>query len=382
MARIVLGSYVVQFPLGGYLSWVLQWLVGLDELGHDVYFVERASYPGSCFDPERREMTDDPGYGVRTLDSLLTSFDLGGRWCFVDSAGRYYGLSQVQIEGLFETADLFIDMGTHGGWAKEAERASRRVLIDGEPGATQMKMAQQRADGEVLPEYDVYFSEGQSIGTPLSTAPTAGYEWKHVFCPVSCERVAQVAPPRDAAFTTVMSWSAHEPVTWDGVVYGQKDVEFEKFMSLPSLTRQPVELSVAGHAVPRERLVRAGFRLRDAHAVSRTYETFWDYVRGSLGEFSVAKNVFVATSTGWFADRAAAYLAAGRPVVMQETGFSAHLPCGEGLFAVRTAEEAAGALDEIVGDYARHSRAARGIALEYLDTGPVIHRFLADAGVE
>jgi hypothetical protein len=276
---------------------------------------------------------------------------------------------------------VFVDMGTHGAWAVEAEQSACRVLVDGEPAATQMKRAQRIAEAADVASYDAFFTVGQNIGTPASSAPTAGEAWGHVFYPIACGRTPVVPPPAGASFTTVMSWAAHDRVTWNGATYGAKDLEFEKFIDLPSLTGTSVELSVAGRSVPKERLFEAGFRLRDAHAVSLRLDDFHAYIRGSLGEFSVAKNVFVATNSGWFGDRAAAYLAAGRPVVMQETGFSAHLPTGSGLFAVENAAEAAAAIDEIADNYASHSAAARSLALEYLDTTVVLPRFLAEIGL-
>jgi len=381
VGRVVLGSYLVQFPLGGYLSWVIQWLVGLRDLGHEVFLVEAASYPDSCYDPIRDEMTSDPTYGLRVLDETLAAMGLRDCWSFRDAAGTHHGAGRSRLYRQFAAADVFIDMGTHGAFADEAATSACSVLLDGEPAATQMKRAQRSAEGFEVTAYDAFFTVGQNVGTSVSTAPTAGVAWKHVFYPVSCGRVAVSAPPRDAAFTTVMSWSAHDRISWNGSTYGAKDIEFEKFMLLPTLTGAPVELSVAGRSIPHDRLAAAGFRVRDAHAVSLRLDDFRAYIAGSLGEFSVAKNVFVATRSGWFGDRAAAYLAAGRPVVMQETGFSSHLPTGRGLFAVETAEEAAAAMDEVSRDYATHSAAARSIALEYLDTTVVLPKFLAEVGL-
>jgi hypothetical protein len=114
--------------------------------------------------------------------------------------------------------------------------------------------------------------------------------------------------------------------------------------------------------------------------VSRSLDSYWEYIAASRGEFSVCKNVFVATRSGWFGDRASAYLASARPVVMQDTGFSTQLPCGRGLFAVRTADEAAAALEMIERDYARHSQWARDIAMEFLDTTRVLRKLLDDVG--
>jgi hypothetical protein len=121
-----------------------------------------------------------------------------------------------------------------------------------------------------------------------------------------------------------------------------------------------------------EQLRAAGWRVRHAHEATGSFDAYQAYIAASQGEFAVCKHVCVATNVGWFSDRAAAYLASGRPVVMQETGFSRHLPCGRGLFAVRTAEEAAAAIDEIDADWERHASWARELALEYLDTGKVL----------
>jgi hypothetical protein len=381
MARIILGSYMVRYPLGGMMSWVLQYLVGFQRLGHDIYFVEKAGYPDSCYDPARNVMSDDCSCGTAAVHALLDRFGLGEKWCFVDAAGRYHGLTRKIIEAAFRGADLFIDMGTHGSWEAEALGARQRVLIDGEPGFTQMKMMLRLSAGERLPAYDHYFTTGRNLGSPNCSAPTAGRRWKPIFHPVVMDLFHSQAAPQQAPFTTVMNWQSHQPVQFEGRLFGQKDLEFPKFADLPTRTRVPLELAVSGKNVPSQQLREAGWRLQDAHEVTATFDTFEQYVHESRGEFSVCKNVFVETGTGWFSDRSAVYLACGRPVVMQDTGFSAHLPCGEGLFAVKTAAEAADAIAAIQGDYERHSRAARAIACECLDAGKVFRKFLDELGL-
>ncbi len=387
MARIVLGSYIVRYPLGGMMSWVLQYIVGFQSLGNDIYFVEKSEYPNSCYDPSRNAMGDDCSYGTATLSTLLSRFGLDDRWCFVDAAGKYHGMPRERIEAVFDSADVFIDMGTHGAWASEAQNSGLRVLIDGEPGFTQMKMTKSLAAGEELPTYDYYYTTGQNIDTCESSAPTAGKEWRHIFHPVVpglfCQEGGQTIPHPDsrAPFTTVMNWQSYESLEFGGKVYGHKDVEFAKFWELPRVASVPLELAISGAKVPVGELTASGWRVRDSHEVTISVDSFRDYVRSSRGEFSICKNGYVATNSGWFSDRSAAYLAAGRPVVMQETGFSTHLPCGRGLFAVRTVAEAAAALAEIAGDYERHSRRAAEIAREFLDARKVLGRFLDELGV-
>jgi hypothetical protein len=381
MSTIIVGSYMIRYPLGGMMSYTLQSLVGLQQLGHDVYLVEKAHYHNACFDAAANRMTDDCAYGSGVVRDLLGKFGLQEHWCFVDIHGQHHGLSRAKTAEVFRTADVFIDLGTHGSWLEEAVDVPITVLLDGEPAFTQMKWAQRQETGDPLPAYDYYYSVGQNIGTSRTTAPTAGKAWRHIFYPV----VATLFPPieisPEAPFTTLMNWQSHEPLAFKGVTYGQKDVEFRKFMDLPRLTDQAIEVAIAGRDVPYEQLTAAGWRLSDGHAVSRSYESFCDYVSRSKGEIGICKNVFVATNSGWFGDRNAVYLANGRPVVMQDTGFSAHLPCGEGLFAIHDAEQAADAIDRINADYDRHSRSALAIAHEYLDAPKVLGKLLRDIGL-
>lgn len=381
MALIVLGSYMVRYPLGGMVSWVLQYLVGFQRLGHEVFFVEKSGYPNSCYDPVRNVMSDDCSYGTARVYELLARFELQDRWCFVDAAGNYHGMARTRASAVLDSADLFIDMGMHGAWLPEAGWAGLRVLIDGEPGFTQMKMEDRLAAGEELPRYDVYYTTGASVGTERSLVPTVGRQWGRLFHPVVTDLFPFQPVPSNAPFTTIMNWQSYEPLEYKGKVYGHKDVEFEKFMLLPQAAPIPLEIAVSGKNVPAARLQRAGWRIRDAHEVTISFDSFAAYVLASRGEFSVCKNGYVATRNGWFSDRSAVYLARGRPVVLQDTGFSAHLPCGQGLFAVRTVEEATAAINEINGNYDRHSSWAQDIAVEYLDATKVLRRFLCELGL-
>jgi hypothetical protein len=382
MARIVVGAYMVRYPLGGMLSLTMQWLLGLRALGHDVYLVEKSAWPNACFDPVRGVMSDDHRYGFEVVSALLARYGLDGRLCFVDANGAYHGLSKPSIETVIRTADVFIDHGSHDAWFEEAAHAGVRVLVDGEPGWRQMTMEKRVAAGEELPAYDHYFTMGLNVGTKASPTPTVGRRWNPILPVVATDVFTPRTEVPRGVVTTVMNWQAHDALEHAGRWYGQKDVEFPKFMGLPSRVPRHIEMEVAiaGNA-PRPGLLDAGWRLRDAHEVTLTFDGYWDYIQESLAEFSVCKNVFVETSCGWFSDRTAAYLAAGRPAVVQETGFSSHLPCGEGLFAVRDVDEAASALAEISGDYERHSRAARRIACEHLDAKVELGRALSVIGL-
>jgi hypothetical protein len=386
VARIIIGSYIVRYPLGGNLSWALQWPVGFQQLGHEVYLVEKSGYSNSCFDFSRGVMSDDCTYGIAIVSELLKRFGLQNSWCYIDAQGRYYGLPRRHLAAIFKTADLFLDMGTHGietkgTWLAEAANVGIRVLMGTEPGYTQMKMEIKLGAGKELPRYDFYYTTGRNIGTDKTTAPTAGRQWRPMFDPIDIAQFIFHPAKRHAPFTTVMNWQSHEWIEFNGTRYGQKDVEFVKFMDLPSRVSAPLELAVAGKHFQTRPLTEAGWRIRHAHEVTRSIDSFKDYIYASKGEFSVCKHACVAMNTGWFSDRSAAYLASGRPVIMQETGFSSHLPCGRGLFAVHTVEEAATAINQVNADYKRHSKWARDIAIEYLDTRKVLGRFLQEIGL-
>ena len=381
MARIVLGSYMVRYPLGGMLSWVLQYLAGFKDLGHEIYFVEKYGYPDSCYNPLNETMSDDCSYGVKVLSELLAKVGLQEKWCFVERSGKYHGISRKDIEEIFRTADVFIDMGTHGSWAEEASLANLNILIDGEPGFTQIKMANAIEEGTVLPHYDHYFTTGKNIDTEFSTSPTANVKWRYLYHPVNVDLFPVVESPETAPYTTVMNWQSHKPIRYNGTTFGQKDIEFARFVDLPKRVALPLQLAVSGKKLPVQMLNEHGWQVFDAKQATISFDSFQRYIQNSRGEFSVCKNVFVANNTGWFSDRSAAYLASGRPVVMQETGFSRHLPCGKGLFAVQSPEEAKAAIEEIESDYNLHSKAARRIAEEHLHTGVVLKEFLDELGI-
>jgi glycosyltransferase involved in cell wall biosynthesis len=180
-----------------------------------------------------------------------------------------------------------------------------------------------------------------------------------------------------------MNWKSYDdPVQYDGVSYGHKNIEFEKFKSLPQLVSAPLEMAVSALKPTDQETVKSyGWLLENAQEVTFSFDRFRAYLRDSKGEFSVCKNMYTATNSGWFSDKSAAYMACGRPVIVQETGFSDYLPVGEGLFAVNNVEEAKEAIETIEGNYKRHSEKAFELAAEYLEAKKVLSRFLNELGV-
>lgn len=383
MATILLCSYVVRHPVGGVLSNNLQFLTGFKRLGHDVYLLEKSGYGDSCFDPDRRITSDDCSCGIGRIDRLLTTHGLGGQWCYVDADGGYSGLSRRQIEAVIDRADVFIDRGLHRTWDDETADVPLRVLLDPDPGFRQVKMANALMSGGSVPAYDAYYTYGHNIGTTASPAPTVGVQWRPIFHPVDTSLYPMSPPPDDGApCTTVMNWQPLETVEFAGRHFGMKDAQFPFFEDIPRHVGVPMEIAVEGRAVPRERLLDHGWRVVPALDATASYDAYHDYLRHSMAEFSVVKDVYHSLNVGWFSDRSAAYLAHGRPVIVQNNGIAAYLPTGEGLFEVADIAEAAEAIGRVEREPLRHGAAARRIAEDYLDTTVVLGRFLSELGVE
>jgi hypothetical protein len=267
--------------------------------------------------------------------------------------------------------------------------ARRKAYVDTDPGYSQARIAavdagtaddDTRFSVDLIRRHDVFFTLAEHLGAADCLIPSCGLAWHATRPPiVAANWPVRYAP--DGPFTTVMSWKIepHPPVL-DGRAYGGKELEFERVLDLPRRTAEVLEVALAGPA-PRERIAAAGWRVRDAHAVSRTLEAYRDYLAGSRGELSIAKNVYAATRSGWFSTRTAAYLACGKPAVVQETGFSAHVPGGPGLHPFATVEEAVAALDAVRRDYRRACEHARALAESAFAADRVCARLLADCGL-
>lgn len=381
MARIILGSYMVRYPLGGNLSWALQYLTGFRDLGHEIFFVEKYAYADSCWDPQKKQMGNDCAYGVAAVSALLSAHGLASNWCFVAYGDVYHGLNRNQIEEIFRTADLYIEMGAHEAWAEESAVVPHRVFIDVDPAYTQYKMANALKKGQAVPQYHQYFTIGTNIGKEGNKVPRLDIAWKHLYNPVNTKLFPVLPVRANGAYTTIMNWKSYEPVEYDGITYGQKDIEFLKFMALPMQVDCAMEVAISGPDIPFDSLHANRWATKNAHDVTVSFDSFRAFIQSSRGEFSVCKHVYIANDTGWVSDKSAAYLASGRPVVVQDTGFSRHIPVGAGLFGVNDIDEAREAIQAIEGNYEWHSKMARQIALDYFDTSIVLKKFLSEVGI-
>jgi hypothetical protein len=298
--------------------------------------------------------------------------------------GDYRGVSQPEMTRLCRESALLMSLWTVT-WLPELLECRKRIFIDLDPGFTQFAMLPTPSRSTLWYasplDYDVRFSYGTRLGKPDCPIPTHGLEWLPTRPPIALELLPARYTPDARYFTTVMSWSARKPIVYEGVEYGQKDVEFWRIADLPRRVGEVFEIALAGDAAPREKMAAAGWRIADPRDVTATIWSYRDYIAQSRGEFSVAVNLEVKSRSGWFSDRTAAYLASGKPVIVQDTGFSESLPCGEGLFAFTTIDDAAKAVEAINRDYAGQCKAARAVAEEYFDSDKVLGAVLERSDV-
>jgi hypothetical protein len=227
--------------------------------------------------------------------------------------------------------------------------------------------------------HDVHFSFGERLS---GVVPNTGHCWRPTRQPIVLSEWQPSGPRRDV-FTTVMNWTSYKPVAYEGQIYGQKDVEFRRFLELPARVAQTVfEVAVnegKTRRTPRALLEHKGWRVVDPQIVCPDLDSYRRYVESSKAEWSVAKHGYVVGQPGWFSCRSACYLAAGRPAVVQNTGFETVLPVGEGLLSFSTVDEAVAAIQQVEGNYARHAKAARAIAEAYFDSNLVLARLITEA---
>jgi len=374
-----------QYPLAGVLWQALHYLVGLRQLGHEVYYVEDCGAPP--YDPRVKSIVTDPAYNVTCLRQTLERFGFADRWVYWDMfRDTYYGLSRAQLQTLYERADVIFNLCGATPPRVEHRRNGRLLYIETDPVFEQIRAAQGEPRVlDALSRHDVCFTYGENLGAADCPIPLSGFAWQKTRPPVVLDLWEERADPACRRFTTVATWhNKGKDITFQGqTYYWSKHVNFLKFRDLPCHTAQPLELAVeTGDEAVRTELAALGWQLAEAVERSATVEGYREYIYASRGEFTVAKDIYVRPRSGWFSDRSVCYLAAGKPVVTQDTGFSKSIPTGQGLFAFSTLEEAVAALAAINADYVRHAHAAREIAAEYFAADKVLGKLLHDAGVE
>jgi hypothetical protein len=374
---IIVAGAIGRFPVGGYAWHDLHYLVGLSLLGHDVYYLEECGEGSWVYNWQTEEVTTDLDYPTDYLCRCLQPFGLDGRWIY-RAGERSLGMPLEDFLAVCAKADLLLLLGwTVDSWRPEYDRPRRRIYVDGDPGFTQFRAATGDARlRDMLSRCERHFTIGRRIGRPDCPIPTLGYGWLPTTVPV-CLALWPVATVRAREFTTFIQWQSYRDVEFGGVRYGNKNAEFSRFIGLPSCTRQSMRVALIG-GKPAD-LAARGWKVDVGWRVTLTPPDYQCFIGRSRAEFSVAKHGYVASRGGFFSDRNACYLAAGRPVLAQDTGLADWLPVGEGVLTFDTAEQALSGIEAINADYRRHRRAARALAERVFATERVLPDLLERA---
>jgi len=364
MAVAIVAGALANKPFSGGEAWVrLSWALGLRRLGFDVWFIEQLGGDGA-------------GEAVTYFEEVGREFGLDRRAALLDRAGQgLAGIDPARLADAAAEAEVLFNLSGHIPPGPLLAAPRRRVYVDLDPGFTQAR------------DHDFYATVGLNLSGRKGTDD--GIDWIPTLPPIVLEEWPAAPPPeplRRPRFTTVATWrSPHGSVVVGGREAPQKHHEFRRLLPLPAqVPEAQFELALdihPGDAADRRALLAAGWKLVSPREAAGSPAAFREYLRGSGAEFSVAQGVYVASRSGWFSDRTAAYLACGRPALVQDTGIE-DVPTGEeGLLTFRSLEQAAAGADRILADPAGHAAAARRLAEEHLDSDLVLGRLLERIGV-
>ena len=386
--RIIVMGFMGSMPIAGVVWQHVHYIVGLQQLGHEVYYIEdSARLP---YNPETFEVTDEFDYAAKILDRLSRDFGFEGRWGY---CARYLkgnpsaGLGLKKIRQLYRDADAILNICGTQEFNDDLLVSDRVLYVESDPGVEQIKIDKNvRSTIDYLGRHHALFTFGENVGTKNFPVPTHGFKWLPTRQPVVTDLwKTNRSPSRAAAFTSVANWSTSglKDITWRGKKYlWSKSREFLRFVAAPKKSGEMFELATdIKDKTIRDKFTRNGWRFRSPLQMSVDYWLYHDYIQRSKGEFTVAKDQYVRLNTGWFSDRSVCYLAAGRPVIIQETGFTKHYGGEAGLLAFSSLGEIVEAVKMINGDYPKHARAARQIARDVFEATKVLKSLLDRAGI-
>jgi hypothetical protein len=364
--------------MGGMTWHHLQYMLGLHQMGHDVYFLEDSGDTVfSCYDPARNVTDINPAYGLKYAKNVFERFNLKDRWGYYDHhQEQWHGpIAQNALE-IIKRADILINLSCSNLLRPWLENVPVRVLIDTDPVFTQVRNLTDADRFRFSNQHTAFFTYGENFRQLGCFMPDDDLPWEPTRQPVVLSAWPVTPGNANASFTTIMKWESYPGKEYGNRHYGMKAMSFDPYMVIPQKTRSVMEIAVSDSSAPRQKLTANGWRLSSPNKVSSDPWNYQEYIQKSKAEFSIAKHGYVEARTGWFSERSAGYLASGRPVVLQDTGFSDWLYGDTGVIPFSSIDEALVAIEEVNNNYAVHSRAARDLAETYFSSGSVLTELL------
>jgi GT2 family glycosyltransferase len=384
--RVVVLGMMSKMPVAGVVWQNLHYLLGFERLGYEAYYVEAHGRTPSML--MGKGETDASGRAAAFIATIMRRYGLSDRWAFraLHGDGRCFGMTEGRLRRLLGSAELIVNL--HGGTKPlpELSETDRLVYLETDPVQLQLELAEGYQESYAFLEaHAAFFTFAENYGQGDCLLPVSDrFRFETTRQPVLPDLWQTATAPAHDRLTTIGNWSQPwRDVSMDGSVYTwSKDEEFKKLLDLPQRVGPRFELALSSYEdSDRELLEGHGWRVSPAMSFSTDLVAYRDFIAASAGEFTVAKDQNVRFRTGWFSDRSATYLASGRPVITQDTGFGHALPTGEGLFAFSSAEEVAEAVARIDREPERHRRAARDLAREHFAPEVVLGELLGHLGM-
>lgn len=390
--RIVVGGFIGLYPSGGVTWDYIQYIIGLKLLGHDVYYIEDT---GQYSTYRIHDLAwNDPADTVDYLKQTMENFGFKDCWAYRDTfSGKCFGMSLSHVFKICSTADVFINVSDANIERPEYLKIPKRVLIDSDPMFTQVQRGEKQIVDDrfvvnkiSLYDYSHHFTFGENICAADCKIPKMGISWIPTRQPICLDYWSLDNPVASklSSFTTIMNWSTRLKLRFQSEDWGQKDVEFQKFISVPSFFEGVEFKIIMAVSAPFKEQVKLskiesyGWKILDPSVTITDTIAYRDFIKLSGAEFSVAKETYVKSNSGWFSCRSACYLAMGKPVITQETQWSKYIPSGLGALSFEDVTTAVHAIGEVQRQYKKHSRAAKEISFEFFESGKVLTNLLYD----
>jgi hypothetical protein len=369
--RILLLGYIIRAPFGGLCFHHLQYMLSLKKLGHDVLFYEDSDDYPDYYNSQSIDIAEHLGFSF--IERLFGYYELKDKWTFFDSgANTWYGLPKEHFFQFCAGADIVLNLSGVNVLREWWSKIPVRAYIDTDPVFNQIKNLTDKKRKELTAEHTCYFSFAENIEKHTDLIPKDGFNWKATRQPVTSEIWEKTTPVKQGKWTTVLQWDAYNKCEYDGEIYGMKSDSFDAFIKLPAKSGEAFELAIKADSFTISHLRNNSWSIIESLRPTKDAWSYQRYIAQSKGEWSVAKQGYVKANSGWFSERSLSYLVSGKPVVVQDTGFSDFLPVGEGLFCFSNIEEAIEQIKRVNMDYDFHCGKARSFVEENFEGKKIV----------